>query len=103
MVAWLRGRVVVPHLGGRPTAQSPFELRGASMSRRPILVFACALALALLGSTPAGAAAQSASTSESSSPIADQGSSLHYRSEITSITPKVKGLSIEVLEFADRD
>ena len=72
------------------------------MSRRPILVFACALALALLGSTPAGAAAQSASTSESSSPIADQGSSFHYRSEITSITPKVKGLSIEVLEFADR-
>jgi hypothetical protein len=70
------------------------------MSRRPILAFACALALAPLSSAPAGAA--SISTSESSSPIADQGSNYHYRSEITSIAPDVKGLSIEVLEFADR-
>jgi hypothetical protein len=72
------------------------------MSRRPILAFACALALAPVASAPASAATQSASTSESASPIADQGSSFHYRSEITSITPEVKGLNIEVLEFADR-
>jgi hypothetical protein len=72
------------------------------MSRRPILAFACALALATVASVPAGAATQSTSTSESASPIADQGSSFHYRSEITSITPDVKGLNIEVLEFADR-
>lgn len=72
------------------------------MSRRPILAFACALALVPVASAPAGAATQSPSTSESASPIADQGSSFHYRSEITSITPAVKGLNIEVLEFADR-
>lgn len=72
------------------------------MSRRPILAFACALAMSLLTIPPAGAATQSTSTSESASPIADQGSSFHYRSEITSITPNVKGLNIEVLEFADR-
>ncbi len=72
------------------------------MSRRPILAFACALTLAPVASAPADAATQSTSTSESASPIADQGSSFHYRSEITSITPPVKGLNIEVLEFADR-
>ncbi len=72
------------------------------MSRRPILAFTCALALAPAGSTAANAATQRSSTSESSSPIADQGSNYNYRSEITSITPDVKGLSIEVLEFADR-
>lgn len=81
------------------------------MSRRPILVVACALAAASFGnaptwvslrSVPASAATASSSTSESASPIADQGSNYNYRSEITSITPDVKGLSIEVLEFADR-
>jgi hypothetical protein len=39
---------------------------------------------------------------ESENPINDQGSSYHYRSYITSVTPKVPGLSVEVLEFADR-
>ena len=39
---------------------------------------------------------------ESGSPIDDQGSSYDYRSYITSVTPKVSGLSLEVLEFADR-
>ncbi|HWX87005.1 MAG TPA: hypothetical protein VNX67_02410 [Solirubrobacteraceae bacterium] len=74
------------------------------MSCRPILALACALALAPAASAPAGATAQSTSTStsESASPIADQGSSFHYRSEITSITPDVKDLNVEVLEFADR-
>src|ERR1700735_5436470 len=81
------------------------------MSRRPILVVACALAAAsfgsvpawvLLRSMPASAATASNSTSESSSPIADQGANFNYRSEITSLAPDVKGLSIEVLEFADR-
>ncbi len=72
------------------------------MSLRPILALACALALASAGSAPASGATPSTSTSESASPIADQGSSFHYRSEITSISPHVKGLSIEVLEFADR-
>jgi hypothetical protein len=39
---------------------------------------------------------------ESGSPIEDQGSNYDYRTYITSVTPKVKGLSLEVLEFADR-
>jgi hypothetical protein len=42
------------------------------------------------------------STQESGNPINDQGSNYHYRTYITSITPKVSGLSVEVLEFADR-
>jgi hypothetical protein len=71
------------------------------MSRRPTL--------ALLGTlvvVPASAA-HAASTSqppvkESGSPINDQGSNYHYRTYVTSITPKVPGLSVEVLEFADR-
>ncbi len=41
-------------------------------------------------------------TSESDNPLNDQGSSFHYRSEITAVTPSVPGLSLEVLEFADR-
>ncbi len=71
------------------------------MSRRPILAVVCALALVPASTALASAATQS-STSESASPIADQGSSFRYRSEITSIAPDVKGLSVEVLEFADR-
>jgi hypothetical protein len=71
------------------------------MSRRLTL----ALLGALMSLPPAAAHATSSiqsSTQESGSPISDQGSSYHYRTYITSITPKVRGLSIEVLEFADR-
>ncbi len=39
---------------------------------------------------------------ESSNPINDQGSSYHYRSNITAVAPSVPGLSVQVLEFADR-
>jgi len=42
------------------------------------------------------------SASEANNPIADQGSSYDYRSNITAISPAVPGLSVEVLEFADR-
>jgi hypothetical protein len=41
-------------------------------------------------------------TQESGNPINDQGSSYNYRSYITSVAPSVPGLSLEVLEFADR-
>ena len=75
------------------------------MPRRLILalVAACAVAPAL-GTAPglAAAAGVSFSSSESASPIADQGSNYNYRSNITSITPDVPGLSVQVLEFADR-
>jgi len=61
---------------------------------------------ALLGAAillaPAGAARGESPSQESGNPINDQGSSYHYRTYITSITPKVPGLSVEVLEFADR-
>ncbi len=40
--------------------------------------------------------------SESGNPINDQGSNYDYRSNITRVTPSVPGLSLEVLEFADR-
>jgi hypothetical protein len=68
------------------------------MSRRSML----ALLGALIAVTPVTARAAGTSTQESGNPINDQGSSYHYRTYITSITPKVPGLSVEVLEFADR-
>lgn len=74
------------------------------MFHRLAIALAGALALALSsGAVWAAAmgAAQGASV-ESGSPINDQGSSYHYRTYITSITPRTPGLSVEVLEFADR-
>lgn len=71
------------------------------MSRRPIIA---ALGVLLLG-LPAAAPAQSSTPTpvqESGSPINDQGSNYNYRSTITNIAPNVPGLSLEVLEFADR-
>ena len=41
-------------------------------------------------------------TARAANPINDQGSSYDYRSNITAITPSAPGLSVEVLEFADR-
>jgi hypothetical protein len=59
--------------------------------------------LLLVGALAAGAAvAAQPSTDESGNPINDQGASYHYRTYITSIDPAVPGLSVEVLEFADR-
>ncbi len=72
---------------------------------------ALSVALATVGAllAPGAAHAQSAGqptlnqiTHESGSPIEDQGSNYDYRSNITSVTPNVPGLSLEVLEFADR-
>ncbi len=75
------------------------------MSRRMTLALLGALALAPAGNALASVAStptQTNSTPESDNPINDQGSSYDYRSYITSVTPKVSGLSLEVLEFADR-
>ncbi len=60
--------------------------------------------LALLAPALADAEAPTGATfsSESGNPINDQGSNYQYRSSITSITPNVPGLSVQVLEFADR-
>lgn len=68
------------------------------MSPRRMLGVLVALAV-----VPTGvASASQTATQESGDPINDQGSSYHYRTYIRSITPKVQGLSVEVLEFADR-
>jgi hypothetical protein len=72
------------------------------MSRRLIIALLGALALAPAGNALANTATQPGPSAESGNPINDQGSSYHYRSEITSVTPNVPGLSLEVLEFADR-
>ena len=45
---------------------------------------------------------QPAASQESGNPIADQGSSFNYRSYVTRVAPSVPGLSLQVLEFADR-
>lgn len=67
-------------------------------TRLPTVLSAAVLALALALPPHAGAA----TTGESDNPINDQGSNFNYRSNITGITPSVPGLSLEVLEFADR-
>jgi hypothetical protein len=72
------------------------------MARRLILALlgvAC-LAQPLFASAPSLAAHTYAY--ENSNPINDQGSSYDYRSYITAVTPSVRGLSFQVLEFADR-
>lgn len=51
------------------------------------------------GVHPASPAAQ---VPESGNPINDQGSNFNYRSYITSVVPNAPGLSVQVLEFADR-
>ncbi len=71
------------------------------MSLRTSIALLGALLLAL----PSAASAQSSTPSaaqESGNPINDQGSSYNYRSYVTSVVPHVPGLSLEVLEFADR-
>ncbi len=72
------------------------------MFRRLAPVLLGAFALAPAGSALAGTTTETGAPTESGNPINDQGNSYHYRSYITSITPKVSGLSLEVLEFADR-
>ncbi len=72
-------------------------------ARKVQLALLGVIALASLGGVPAAhAALQQPTITESGSPIEDQGSNYDYRTYITSVTPKVRGLSLEVLEFADR-
>ena len=71
------------------------------MFRRLVVAALGALLLALPATTQAQGSTQSP-TVESDNPINDQGSSYHYRSNITAVQPKVPGVSLQVLEFADR-
>ena len=81
----------------------------SDMARRLILAVLGAASLVLPHAIAAAAATSATSptstapsVTEANNPIADQGSSYDYRSNITAITPAVPGLSVEVLEFADR-
>jgi hypothetical protein len=71
------------------------------MSRRPTVALLGAMIM-VSTVTAQAVASNRPSTQESANPINDQGSSYHYRTYVTSITPKAPGLSVEVLEFADR-
>jgi hypothetical protein len=76
------------------------------MRARSLAVTLGVCALALLSADAAAAMGAAyvpkPSEHETGNPINDQGSSYDYRSNITAITPQVPGLSIEVLQFADR-
>ena len=69
--------------------------------RRFLIAALSALLLALPAASQAQSSTQNAIT-ESENPINDQGSSYHYRSDITTIEPSVPGVNLQVLEFADR-
>lgn len=77
--------------------------RCVSVTRRLNFV-ALLMVLAAFGcaSPSAGAMGASGARAESGSPINDQGSSFRYRSDVTSLQPRTAGLSVQVLEFADR-
>ncbi len=70
------------------------------MSRR--LALAVALGALLLAPGLPACARGAGLSQESGSPINDQGSSYHYRTYITRVVPSVPGLTLHVLEFADR-
>jgi hypothetical protein len=67
-----------------------------------VRALAAGLVVAVAIGTPAAFAATPSPTTESGNPINDQGSNYNYRSNITSVAPNVPGLSLQVLEFADR-
>ncbi len=58
---------------------------------------ACAAAVLAAARAPAALG-----SGQSQSPLNDQGSSPDYRSLITSVSPSVPGLSLQVLQFSDR-
>ncbi|HZL48525.1 MAG TPA: hypothetical protein VFC30_05875 [Solirubrobacteraceae bacterium] len=71
------------------------------MSRRSVVVALGALLLA----SPVVAQAQNTTQTpvqESGNPINDQGGNYNYRSYVTQVAPGVPGVSLHVLEFADR-
>jgi hypothetical protein len=74
---------------------------GAVLRRLLPALSILSLVPALLGAGAAPAVAMGASGG-STSAVEDQGSSSNYRSNITSVAPTVPGLSVQVLEFADR-
>jgi hypothetical protein len=82
----------------------PLRYGSTAMVSRALLALFGVISLVFAPATAALAATSTtpAQSNESSNPINDQGSSYEYRSNITAVTPNVGGLSVEVLEFADR-
>ena len=70
-------------------------------ARRPTIALLVALALGA-GATAAAAAPAAPAAEQPQNPLNDQGSSPDYRSTITSVSPAVAGLSLQVLQFSDR-
>jgi hypothetical protein len=70
--------------------------------RRPLSVLLLACALAPAGLLATATAAPATTGEQQQNPLNDQGSSPNYRSLITAISPKVPGLSVQVLQFSDR-
>jgi len=75
-----------------------------SLSIAAIVVAGAGGAGAPAGASQSGArySAVQPPVAETGNPIEDQGSNYDYRSYITSVTPDASGLSLQVLEFADR-
>jgi hypothetical protein len=69
----------------------------------PSLLAVCVLAAGTAAATLLGGARPaSGATEQAHSPLNDQGSSPNYRSLITSVSPAVPGVSLQVLQFSDR-
>lgn len=73
-----------------------------SRGRFAIATVLGALLLTSVPAAPVLGAVQTNPAQESGNPINDQGSSYNYRSYITGVAPHAPGLSVQVLEFADR-
>jgi hypothetical protein len=82
-------------VGGNLSSVGARALPSPSVSVR-----ATAIGLVLALCVLPGAGAADGATSEN--PLNDQGSNYHYSSVLTSVTPSTPGLSVQVLEFADR-
>jgi hypothetical protein len=82
-------------------AHAPSLRLAAVSARRPTTALLAAFALAAGAVAVAGAPA-AVGAEQSQSPLNDQGSSPNYRSLITSVSPSVPGLSLQVLQFSDR-
>jgi hypothetical protein len=76
-------------------------LRSRTMVGRRMIPILASVLLVVIAAPGAVAVAGETST-QSSSPFSDQGSSSNYRSYVTGVTPRVAGLGVQVLEFADR-
>jgi hypothetical protein len=70
--------------------------------RRTALLAVCALSAAGVAGAASATSAAAAQGDQSQSPLSDQGSSPNYRSLITSVSPNVAGVSLQVLQFSDR-